>query len=151
MIGFDFQKKVSLLLLVLCCSCQKEQLLVKKIEGTYNIEKIIYSTTDGDSVVVASNSTMFFDECVLKSQQGAQQCDGYIDLNGPERITFGYRPEKDGERISVFLNIENSDYLNQFGGRYIAEEQTKHALTLVRYKYDDYQEKTIDLQIFLKR
>lgn len=145
--GLFILLSVSLLLF----ACHKEQLLVRKIEGAYTLERIVYTTSHGDSLVNTAGSTMFFDGCVLKSKNRAQQCDGYLDLNGTERIVFNYRPEKDGNKISMFLNIGEAEHLNRFGGRYIAEERTDHSMTLVRYSYDEYQEKKIDLQIFLTR
>lgn len=136
---------------LLWVSCHKEQLLVKKIEGTYTIDRIVYSTNRGDSLVNTAGSTMFFDNCLLKSPKQAQQCNGYIDLNGTERIIFNYRPEKDGNKISMFLNIGEAGQLDRFGGRYLAEERTDDAMTLVRYSFNEYREKKIDLQIFLTR
>jgi hypothetical protein len=146
-----FKKAFSLLLITLFFACQKDQLLVKKIEGTYRIEKMIYSTSHGDSVVNAPNGTMFFGDCVLKSQTDGQQCDGYLEINGRQRINFGYRPREDGEKISMFLNMMDLDNLNRFGGRYVVEERTGRSLTLIRYRYDEYQERNIDLQIFLSK
>lgn len=145
--GLHILLSISLLLV----ACHKEQLLVRKIEGTYTIGRILYSTSRGDSLVHAPGSTMYFDDCVLKSPKQAQQCAGYIDLNGTERIIFNYRPEKDGNKISMFLNIGEAEHLNRFGGRYLAEERTDDATTLVRYSFNEYREKKIDLKIFLTR
>lgn len=132
-------------------SCQKEQLLVNKIEGTYTIEKLVYNTANGDSVVSKPNSTMFFDDCNLKDQKGAQQCEGFIQIGGEDPINFEYRPEKSGSKISMWLNIIDPDELRRFGGTYISEEQTDHSLILVRYKYDQYLDKEIEFRLFLKK
>jgi hypothetical protein len=131
-------------------SCQKSQLIVNQIEGTYVIEKVVYNTANGDSVVSKPNSTMFFDDCNLKKQTGAQQCDGYIQIGGEAPINFAYRPEKSGSKISMWLNISNPDELRRFGGTYISEEQTDHSLILARYKNDQYLDKEIEFRLFLK-
>ena len=139
------------LALVAFASCQKEQVLVNKIEGTYTIEKVIYSTPKGDSVVSRADSKMFFDDCNLKKQKGAQQCDGFIQIGGEDPINFGYRPEKDGSKIGMFLNISDTEQRLRFGGPYISEEQTDHSLIIARYSNDQYLDRVVDFRIFLKK
>ena len=132
-------------------SCQKSQVLVNKIEGTYTIEKVVYNTPKGDSVVSRADSKMFFDDCNLKKQTGAQQCDGFIQIGGEDPINFGYRPEKSGSKIGMFLNILETEERLRFGGPYISEEQSEHSLIIARYTYDQYQDKVVDFRIFLKK
>jgi hypothetical protein len=139
------------LALAATASCQKSQVLVNKIEGTYTIEKVVYNTPKGDSVVSRPDSKMFFDDCNLKKQTGAQQCEGFIQIGGENPINFEYRPEKSGSKIRLFLNIMDPDELMRFGGAYISEEQTDHSLILVRYIYDQYLDKEVEFRIFLKK
>ena len=146
-------KKAGLLLIAVTTflSCQKEQSLVNKIEGIYKIEKMVYIVNNRDSVVSSPNSTLFFDDCTLKKQPGAQQCDGYIEIEGQNRVSFGYRPEKVGSKISMFFNIGDPDDFKLYGGYYITEDHTDNSLILARHTYDQYQDKIYNLRIFLKK
>jgi len=132
-------------------SCQKEQALVNKIEGAYKIEKVVYIVSRGDSVATYTNSTMFFDDCNLKKQKGAQQCSGYIEIEGQKRVNFGYRPEKDGSKISMFFNIGDPDDFKRFGGYYITEGPTNSGLVVARHTWDQYLDKIYTLRIYLKK
>lgn len=132
-------------------SCQKEQALINKIEGAYKIEKVVYIVNNRDSVVLNSNSTMYFDQCKLKKQEGPQQCDGYYEIEGQNRIGINYRPEEFGGKEQMVINIGDSRLKPFFGGNYIIEARKDNSLILARYINDQFGDKIYNLRIFLKK
>ena len=126
-------KKAALLIVaaVTVISCSKEQALINKIEGSYKIEKAVYLVISGDSVITYPNSTMFFDNCKLKDQT-AQQCKGYYEIEGQNRLMFDYLPDKDGSKEKMQINIGDFSLKPYFGGSYIIENRTEKSLVLIR-------------------
>ena len=129
-------------------SCKKEQALINKIEGTYKIEKLIYITSTGDSVISFSNSTMFFDQCALKKQV-AQQCNGYYEISGQKRMSFDYLPRKESGKVIMNINSFDFDATPYFGGSYIIENLTDNSLTL--FRQINFNNDKPDVRIFLKK
>ena len=136
---------------LLIMSCNKDQILVNKIEGTYKIEKVIYIINTRDSVVNMQNSSMNFDQCNLKKQSGSQVCSGFYQIEGQDRINFNYKPENFGGREEMVININDSRLKAAFGGSYQVESRTDESLTLVRNQNFESGNKINDLRIFLKR
>ena len=137
-------------ILSIVVACSKEQALVNKIEGTYKIEKIVSIVNGEESLLSYTNSTMFFSECKLKDQT-VQQCAGYYEVEGQNRITFDYLPDKDGGKETMRINIGDMRLQPYFAGSYMIEDRTDNSLTLSRYDYDANMGKVYDLRIFLKR
>ena len=129
-------------------SCQKEQTLVNKIEGTYKMEKVVYIENNRESVVSIPNSIMFFDDCKL-NKQVLQACNGYYEMEGQNRITFDYLPEKNGSKEKMQINIGDFSLKPYFGGSYTIEDRTEKSLVLVRQS--SFFGNITDLRIFLKK
>ena len=142
------QKMALAISCLLIMSCDKEQVLVNKIEGTYKIEKLVFLTSKGDSVVNLPNSTMFFDDCKLKDQT-AQQCSGYYEIAGQNRMSFEYLPRKEERKEVMNINSFDFDANPYFGGSYIIDDLTDNGLILFRQRSFNTNEP--DLRIFLKK
>ena len=122
--------------------------MINKIEGTYQIEKVVSIVDGGESVVNYTNSTMSFSECKLKDQT-VQQCAGYYQVEGSARITFDYRPERDGGKEMMNINSFDFDSKPYFGGFYKIEDRKNNSLTLVRQRHRESDKP--DIIIYLKR
>ena len=84
-------------LLTLIISCNREQILLKKIDGRWRIESIRFSGDNIDSTVTFKSSYLYFQKCTNPDNK-IPFCDGYHQLESGERIDYVFQVRDYGRR-----------------------------------------------------
>jgi hypothetical protein len=101
------KKYYSLLLFLLfvpfTSGCSKDTVLLKEIAGTWQVSKITYKYSNGNSVVTGPDlGTFYFEECRWRREED-EACDGYYQFGNGKRTRYGYATFARSNRISFFL------------------------------------------------
>lgn len=121
-------------LFVLILSCEKDQALINSISGEYKIVKINHMASNKETTEVASDGQFSFTKCEIQNKD-AQNCDGYYQIMGKDRVTFTYLPEKKNGQEELFISISNMNVDPYLGGSFEITERDSRTLILTRYEY----------------
>lgn len=120
-------KKYFLFLLagfLLIAACSKDQAMVNKVEGEWDIEQIIFTKNGKDSVVTAPVGVFAFEKC--KQVKGA--CPGFYETENFDRVEISYiMDELSGQ---MHINNLSSGAEIMFSGKYEIESFTRKRLSI---------------------
>lgn len=92
-------------------ACSKDQAMVNKIDGEWEVEQITFTKDGQDSVAVAPVGTFYFEKC----KQAYGDCPGYYELDGYERVDMGFVMDTRNNQLNI--NLSSNPEIN-FGGAY---------------------------------
>jgi hypothetical protein len=89
-------------LALLFAGCSKDTVLLKEIAGHWQVSKITFKYSSGDSVVTGPGiGTFYFGACRWQKKED-DACKGHYQFGSGDRTNYGYAVFAERNRISFF-------------------------------------------------
>lgn len=93
-------------LVLLAAGCNKDNVLIKNIAGTWQVGSVTYHLSTGDSLVSGPNLGTFAFEACKWQKESDNQCPGAYQLGSGNRIAFGYNATAETNELRIYLSDE---------------------------------------------
>ncbi len=117
------------LLLLFLSACNKDQVLVNKLAGEWEIQQITFTADGKDSVATAPVGVFYFGDC----KYGRERCRGYYELEGQARVEIGYSTDVRGYNTDGYPQLNMTWFSKAkvlFSGRYAMENFSRKSMSL---------------------
>lgn len=104
-------------------ACSKEQTMVNKMDGEWEIEQISFIKNGEDSIVTAPIGVFYFEKCEL----GTGTCPGYYEVLNHDRVVIGYSMNARTDKLNISL-LSEADL--EFVGPYDLETFSKKKISV---------------------
>jgi hypothetical protein len=127
-------------------ACSKDQMMVNRIDGEWEIEQITFTKEGKDSVAMAPIGVFYFEKC----KQAYGDCPGYYELEGNERVDIGFVMDMRNNQLNI--NLSSNPEI-KFGGKYEIGSLSRKRLSITGdFSIEDEEVRTsYDIKMDLKK